>query len=133
MLRVKTRVQKSSVHGLGLFAHEFIPKGTVTWQYDPLFDVGFSEKELETVSELGKKFLLFYCYLDKELNKFILCADNQRFINHTSNSAEENIRSTPRQDIADRDIQPGEEMLCDYHKFDDEYFRRHGIEHRDLH
>ncbi len=132
MLRVRTKVKSSPVHGLGLFADQFIPKGTITWEYDSTFDVGFSEEDVNGLDGLPKGFLMFYCYLDKDLKRFILCADNQRYINHTSDRALENITSTPRQDVAERDIQPGEEMLCDYHKFDDEYFKRHGISHRDL-
>lgn len=125
MLKVKTKIGKSGVHGTGLFADEFISKGSVTWQYDPEFDTGFSLEALESLPQLSKDYLIYYCYIDKILNKYILCADNQRFINHSK--TKENISSTPRMDIAMRDIQIGEEFFCDYNKFDDTYFNRMGI------
>lgn len=124
MLRVKTYIDKSNVHGMGLYAAEFIPKGTVTWQYDPDFDVGFDPEEVASLPELQKAYILYYAYLDKDINRLILCADSQRFINHSKNT---NIESTPRQDVASRDIQKGEEFLCNYNLFDDTYFNRMGI------
>ena len=124
MLRVKTKIQPSGIHGLGLFADQFVPKGTVTWQYDPEFDVGFSKKELDSLPKLSREFLIYYCYFDKGIKKFVLCSDNQRYINHTQNKKMENVESTPHKDTAIRDIQPGEEILCDYNKFDDAYFKR---------
>ncbi len=49
MLKIKTKIGPSGVHGTGLFADQFVSKGTVTWQYIPEFDIGFTEK---TVSKL---------------------------------------------------------------------------------
>ena len=34
MLLVKTTLRPSEVHGLGLFADEFIPKGIAIWRFD---------------------------------------------------------------------------------------------------
>lgn len=130
MLKVKTTVKNSDIHGLGLFADEFIPKGTVTWQYESKFDTGFTQEEIDSLPETAKQFMLYYCYFDKELQKYILCSDNQRYINHSNTST--NINSTPRQDVAARDIQAGEEFLCDYVKFDDQYFSRLGLNVSDL-
>jgi uncharacterized protein len=130
MLRVKTRVWTSKIHGLGLFADEFIPKGTVTWEYEPAYDISFSEHEIRKLPQIKQDFLYYYCYLDKKMDKLILCSDNQRYINHST--IDENILSTPKRDIAARDIQIGEELLCDYNKFDDTYFERIGIHESEL-
>ena len=125
MLLVDTKLGQSKVHGIGLFANQFIPKGTVTWEYHPLFDSSFSKEDLELMSNPAKKQFLHYSYFDNEINKFVLCFDFQRFINHSSKKL--NIHSTVRQDIASRDINIGEELLCDYNKFDSDYFYRNGI------
>lgn len=132
MLRVKTMLRPSSIHGMGLFAGQFIKKGTVTWSYDPEFDFGFTKKELDSLPKLSREFFLYYCYLDKKLDKFILCSDNQRYINHTENKKRENILSTPRKDVAVKNIKKGEELLCDYNKFDDSYFKRMHIPKKKL-
>jgi hypothetical protein len=47
MLLVKAWVGPSKIHGFGLIAHEFIPKGTVVWKLVPGFDVILSNDELE--------------------------------------------------------------------------------------
>ena len=125
MLRVKTKVRKSRIHGVGLFADQFIPKGAITWEYDSDFDIGYSERKIKKLSTFMKDYFFFYCYFDKKIKKFILCCDSQRFINHSKRY--ENILSETRIDIAKRNIKKGEEMFCDYNKFDPDYWKRHGI------
>lgn len=122
MILVKTKIGSSEIHGIGLFADQFIPKGTVTWQYNPAFDIAFSMEQIAQMSGPAKEQFWKYAYLDKDLNKYVLCFDDQRFINHSSQNP--NISSTPHQDVAARDINPGEEMLCDYDQYDDTYFTR---------
>ncbi len=128
MIQIKTKLGPSSVHGVGLFADQFVPKGAVTWKYDPRFDSSFTEQEIEQMSEPARKQFLHYAYHDKIQNKYVLCFDDQRFINHSSNPEKINIHTTPDIDTAKRDIQPGEELFCDYNSFDDSYFPRHKIE-----
>ena len=124
MLRVKAKTAQSSINGIGLFADEFIPAGTVTWQYDPEFDVAFGEKVLMLISENAIKNFLKYSYFDHDLKKYILCFDDQRFINHSNNP---NIISAPKKDVAKRDIQHGEEMVCDYAHYEYDWFERRGL------
>jgi SET domain-containing protein len=127
MLLVKTQIQPSKVHGIGLFADQFIPKGTVTWQYHPDFDSSYSESDVLRMPNPAREIFFKYAYYDKELGLYILCSDDQRFINHEPDFP--NIISTPRQDVTARDIMPGEELLCDYNCYDDTYFVRVGMPH----
>jgi uncharacterized protein len=130
MLLVKTFLGLSNRHGIGLFAAQFIPKDTVTWEFSYDFDTAHSETQITLMSPPAREQFLKYAYFDKELEKYILCFDDQRFINHCSVSP--NILSTPRRDIAGRDINEGEELLCDYNCYDDTYFNRLGIEEKTL-
>lgn len=125
MLLVKTQIGLSEVHGIGLFAAQFIAKGTVTWQYHPDFDSAYSESDMLRMPEPAREQFLKYAYYDKELELYILCSDDQRFINHEPDFP--NIISTPRQDVTARDIMLGEELLCDYNCYDDTYFARVGL------
>ncbi len=125
MLLIKTKIAVSKIHGIGLHADQFIPKGTITWQFNPKVDIGFTDQEIKDLPEIAQKTFLHYTYFDKDLNKHMLCCDDQRFINHSSENW--NIESTPHKDVAVRDIQIGEELLCDYYKFDDTYFDRLSI------
>lgn len=126
MLLVKTKLGISSIHGIGLFAAQFIPKDTVTWEYSPDFDTSYEEVDIERMSTSAKEQFLKYAYFDKLLCRYVLCFDDWRFINHCSQSP--NILSTLRRDVAARDIYEGEELVCDYKCiYDDTYFRRRGF------
>ena len=128
MLLVKTHLGKSSKHGIGLFADQFISKGTVTWEYTPWFDISYTQEEIGKMSEPAREQVLWYAYFDPKINKLILPSDDQRFINHSATSEHITIESTPDQDVAIRDIQPEEELLCDYYKFEPHYFKRRGMD-----
>ncbi|MDB5266324.1 MAG: hypothetical protein JWN89_139 [Parcubacteria group bacterium] len=132
MILIKAKREISPVHGIGLFADQFIPKGTPTWKYTAWFDSSYSQEDVDNMSEHAKAQFLWYAYFDKDTQKYVLCADDYRFINHSSDGLKRNIHSTPNEDIAARDIEPGEELLCDYNKFDDTYFDRMGLDHSKL-
>lgn len=132
MLKVKAKIGKSNVHGWGLFADEVIKKGTVTWEYNPDLDISLSKQQIDSLSQINRDYIYKYAYFDKDLDKFVLCADDQRYINHSEKKEKININSTPRADVASRDIAIGEELLCDYFMFDSDYFGRHGMSREDL-
>lgn len=130
MLRVKTTLRYSKLHGIGLFADQFIPKGTVTWQYDSGFDPSFSKEQIESLDELNKSQFLKYGYFDYSLDKFILCSDDQRYINHSSKKY--NISSTPEADVALRDINIGEELFCNYNHYEPSWFEKRNLKEEDF-
>lgn len=132
MLKVRTQKKESGIHGIGLYADQFIPAGTTTWEYVDWFDISFSEKDLAQMNEHARDQVLFYAYLDKNTNRFVLCSDDYRFINHSNDGSKINLLTTPDRDIALRDINPGEELLCNYNHFDDLYFKRRGIKPEEL-
>lgn len=121
MLRVKATIKESAINGIGLYAAEFIPKGTTTWQYDPKFDSSYTEGELEILTDSQREHFITYAYFDHERKVYILCSDFQRFINH---SERPNINSTPDQDVAVRDIEIDEELSCDYAGYEKDWFER---------
>jgi SET domain-containing protein len=121
LLRVKTSIRPSPIDGIGLFADQFIPEGTVTWVYDPLFDNAYSEEQIRALPEFAQEQFITYAFWDHAQEKYILCADNQRFINHSSRP---NISSAPHEDRALRDISIGEELTCDYAAYEHDWFER---------
>ena len=130
MLLVKTRIGVSSVHGIGLFAAQFIPQGTVTWEYHPEFDASYSEDEITQKFPPPRNQVFKYAYFHKELDRHVLCLDDMRFLNHCAHNP--NLIATANRDIAARDIQKGEELLCNYNCFDDEHFSRPSIHESEL-
>ncbi len=122
MLVVKTIVKQSSIEGFGLFATEKIPKGTSVWKYDPRFDLSFDPKEVETWDQLQKDLIVRYAYLSTDSGEYIYCADDARFMNHSS--TKNNLDVVPfdgepeTRGVANRDIEAGEEILINYRTFD---------------
>lgn len=114
MLLIRAKVGISKIHGFGLIAQEFIPKGTVTWRLVPGFDCLFSEEELERFPQAVQDQVHHYGHYDPDLDKYVLCSDDARFTNH---SAEPTELSWGDHSIAARDILPGEEITCDYGDF----------------
>lgn len=128
MLMVKTRIAQSPVHGIGLYAAQFIPKGTVTWRFMPGLDLIVPEDVLLQLSEPARIQFLNYCYVDKFTKNFILCFDDERFINHSTdnyNIIQSHIdNEIEGVELAARDIQEGEELICNYEEFDFDAHRK---------
>ena len=122
MLLVKTKIGLSQINGIGLFADQFIPKGTVTWRAIEPFDLKISKEEMDKLSEPAKQIFLKYSYLSKWSKKYVLCFDDARFLNHSESPnvicGEQTVEGEETVDIAARDIYPGEEITCDYRSFD---------------
>lgn len=124
MLMVKTIVKESTIPGagLGLFADEFIKSGTITWRFCPNFDQILNEEDLLRLSIPARYQFLKYCYKSKENDFYVLCGDDDRFINHslTPNigSGDDDSDVKKSISIAIKDIHPGEELFCDYFDFD---------------
>ncbi|KKW11252.1 MAG: Nuclear protein SET [Parcubacteria group bacterium GW2011_GWA2_49_9] len=122
MLLVKTKVLQSKIHGLGLFADEFIPKGTITWRFDPQIDLYFEPEEVAKMTELKRSLIEHFAYLSQQTGKYVYSVDNTRFTNH---SAHPNINNTKVLEgdrevcgEAKRDIAVGEELTIDYRLVD---------------
>ncbi len=122
MLTVKASAKPSKIEGLGLFANEKIPKGTVVWKYDPRFDIGFSPQEVDQMSNMQKGLLERYSYLSERQNKYIISFDDSRFTNHSSINNNVDVVEIPGDietaAVANRDIEKGEEILINYKSFD---------------
>jgi SET domain-containing protein len=121
MLLIKTKIGPSKINGIGLFADQFIPKGMITWKATPGFDLQYSPKDLEALPELAKATVLKHAFLSKRTGLYVLCFDDARFFNHSfePNIGDEDAPDTDEGiDFALRDIEVGEELTCDYRKFD---------------
>lgn len=58
-----------------MFADEDIPKGTVTWRFNPRFDVVFMEDEVKTFPELQQKLIQHFAYFSNRTNRYIYSID----------------------------------------------------------
>jgi SET domain-containing protein len=117
MLTVSSYVAPSAIEGLGVFAGEFIPGGSLLWSLNSRFDIFIYEAEIEGFPPHLQDFIVRYSYPHLEIpGVMIVDSDNGRFMNHSL---------TPNTDFrvfdkgyALADISQGEELTCNYHEFD---------------
>jgi SET domain-containing protein len=115
MLLIKTYIDKSPIHGIGVFASEFIKKGTVIWEFNPLVDIILTPDQFKEFPEVMQEFAEYisipYPY---GADNYCLSLDNGQYMNH---SFDPNMGPCPERgvvDIALRDIPKGTEMMVDY-------------------
>jgi SET domain-containing protein len=113
MLLVKTYLDRSPIHGLGVFAAEFIAKETKIWRFVEGFDRCYTPKQFARLPKQARDFLKSYGYrVDGEI---LFTVDNDHYINHSHNP---NTYLKSGYTIARRNIRKGEEITNDYREFD---------------
>ena len=124
MIYVKTKIKPSKIQGLGLFADQFISKGTIIWKFQQGFDLKIDKDEISKLSKPAKEQFLKYAYLDPKTKKYVLCFDDARFFNHSDNPNCIEVESSNNKEgynIAAKDIKGGEELTCNYKEFDADF------------
>lgn len=112
MLLVKTTIGPSSIQGMGLFADEIIPSGTLVWVENNLMDRVYTEFELNQMGDLAKVRVKEYAWYDRDRSLWVLPGDDARFINHSDSP---NLDGSSSQGVfAIRHILPGEELTENY-------------------
>jgi len=99
-----------SVIGEGVFATEFIPRGTVVWvlcRFDRVID----RSELAGWPERVRRAAERYGYIDSR-GRLVVCWDHARLVNHSCDPASIGVGNAF--EIARRDILPGDQITCDY-------------------
>ena len=120
MLKVKALIGKSEAHGLGLIAHEYIPKGTIIWKFVPGFDVIIPENDFSNLSENAQSQIIHYGFYDEANDRHILSADDDSFTNHSTSA---NSQFCGDYVVVVTDILPGEKIIDDYGEFKKTYTR----------
>lgn len=128
MLLIPTRVAPSRIHGLGLFTLEFVPAGTPVWRFEPGFDHAFSPAAVEALPEPARRHVQWFGYRRAADGCWVLSGDHACFMNHATppNTGTPPDAPGASHTVALRDLEPGEELTCDYHAFDAEAARKLG-------
>jgi hypothetical protein len=96
--------------GHGVFATSIIPRGTVVWVHDELDQI-LSATQVATLPAVLQRHVERYAYVDAQGNR-VLCWDHGRYMNHSCDPSTTSIGTL--MEIARRDIQPGEQLTCEY-------------------
>ncbi|MGV1098243.1 SET domain-containing protein [Thiovibrio sp. JS02] len=133
MFTIDTYLDRSTVHGIGVFTGQDLAAGQVIWQFNPLVDLVFSPEKWREVEQhiAPQSFAMLQRYAYKENGSFHLCLDNAQFMNHCdANANVANDRDTNTM-FAKIPLKKGEELLCNYFEYsDDDDFHLEGIRGR---
>jgi SET domain-containing protein len=113
MLLIKTKIDKSLIAGIGLFADQDIQKNSIVWKMYPLSVFKINVDDYHKLSKVEQDFIdnKDYYWLDKN-NNYMIPIDDSRFINHSINP--NIIDLDDNTCISSRDIKNGEELTIDY-------------------
>ena len=100
----------SPVVGYGVFATEPIPRGTFLWVLDA-FDRILSPRDVDALHPLLRTVVDKYAYQAADGN-FVFCWDFGRYMNHSCAPTSRGVGDAF--EVAVRDIEPGEELTCEY-------------------
>ncbi len=98
-------VQKSKIHGKGVFASRDFRKGEVVITWSDC-STELTQQEMEQLPPSQKRYVS--CH---SRGRWVLFRSPGKFVNH---SCEPNTRAIDGCDVAVRDIQKGEEITADY-------------------
>jgi SET domain-containing protein len=115
MLLVHASAGRSRIHGKGLIARELIPAGTLVWVLRPGFDVEMTKEQFDDLAPHAREQIARYIYTDVVTGNYILCSDDARYMNHSDTP---NTRTEGHQTAAISQIEPGQEITCNYYEFD---------------
>lgn len=115
MIIVPTYLNKSEIHGFGVFAKDFIPEGSKVWEFNPTFDITFTEQQFEALPAATRAEIEIHLYQPEPGGLLYYESTMGKYMNH---SRAPNVDfSEVGAGWATRDIQPGEELTCDYRHF----------------
>lgn len=96
--------------GYGVFATQFIPRGTFLWVLDA-FDRILTAAERDALPPLLRQQVDRYAYQAAD-GDYVFCWDFGRYMNHSCAPASRGVGDAF--EIAVRDVHAGEELTCEY-------------------
>tara|TARA_R100001443_G_scaffold41821_1_gene55162 strand:+ start:706 stop:1071 length:366 start_codon:yes stop_codon:yes gene_type:complete len=114
MFLIDTYLDRSEIHGVGVFSKENINKGRKIKEERPEFEMEFNKNKLPSIPLALAKLIDTHAH-ERKLGSGILVLglDNEKYLNHSNNP------SVNDDGIALKDIKIGDEITIDYRDFDD--------------
>ncbi len=129
MIHIKYKIDKSKIHGVGLFTRENLKKDQIIYTASPILDVDISQEKFDSLDEKEKREVEYWGFWDEPSNVWHVDFDNSKFINHSFNPT---LTQDPKYKdaylIATRDVKKGEELTQNYLEFETkEDLKKRGI------
>lgn len=124
MYLVPVTIKESKINGKGVFAKQAIPKDTIVWKFAEGHDLVMSKEQYASLESEKREDLDRVAYLSATTDRYVYPpeGDPARFTNH---SDENNLSvvvnpqvSVEPYFVANRDIEPDEELTNNYLEFD---------------
>lgn len=112
MMRVRSFLSDSRIHGVGCFTNEPIAKGQVVWQFDHGFDREYSAEEVARLPASTRAFFETHAWTSPR-KTILVCADHGGYFNH-ENTPNTGMTADGFTCVALRDIGSGEELTSNY-------------------
>ena len=114
MFLIDTYLDKSKIHGIGVFSKENVKKGEQIKEERPEFEMEFNKNKLPSIPLALAKLIDTHAY-ERKIGSGILVLgiDNEKYLNHSDNP------SVDDEGFALTDIKIGDEITIDYKDFDD--------------
>ena len=126
---VYTRIQRSEIHGVGVFAIRRIPKGTNIFQHDNSEMVDININEISDIDAGLKKLYDDFSIISKDGRNY-KCPKNFNnltvawYLNDSDESRPANVRCDKQYNFwAIRDIEKGEELLVNSSTYSEQPYR----------
>jgi len=111
MMHPATEVRlTTTLTGLGVFATDALPKGTILWILDR-FDRVVSPSAIRSWPPVIRTVAERFGYIAPD-GAQVVCWDHGRLVNHSCDPATVSVGASL--EIALRDVRPGDEITCDY-------------------
>jgi uncharacterized protein len=111
MLLIAHYIDKSRIHGLGVFALDRVARGQKIWEFNPLVDIVIPLVKLKSLPSHVAQRIQRHAEFYPEEGLFILGADGDSFMNHSANP---NLINLNKLGYANCDIEIDDEITCDY-------------------
>jgi uncharacterized protein len=115
MMMVDTELKPSPIHGLGTFLLVPVKRGELVWRFDSRIDRIYAEEEIASLPPHVQDFLRTYSTWHAPTGVYVLCGDNGRYFNHSTEPTTVSNAISFGDDRALRDLEAGEELTSDYH------------------
>lgn len=119
MMHIKYYLDRSKIHGVGLFAGENIKQGQLIFTASPLLDVNLTQDQFDRLDKTEKQEIKYWGFFDQSSQRWHVDFDVTKFINH---AAPGNVTQDKNHQeaylVAARNIDKDEELTQNYLEFE---------------